>query len=90
MFKEHAAPSDMPEYVIPPDELRDGRIEVARLLTLAGLAASQPRGPAQIQEGGVTWTTSGSTDPSFEVAPGDVDGRLLRLGRRSWARIRAR
>ena len=63
---------------------------VARLLTLAGLAASNREGRRKIQEGGVYLDDERVTDPSLEVAPGDVDGRLLRLGRRSWARIRAR
>src|SRR5215217_2243293 len=88
VFKEHAAPSDVQEYVIPPEELRDGRIEVARLLALAGLAASNREGRRKIREGGVHLGDERVTDPSLEVAPGDVDGRLLRLGRRSWARIR--
>jgi tyrosyl-tRNA synthetase len=78
------------EYVIPTEELRDGRIEVARLLTLAGLAASNREGRRKIQEGGVYLDDERVTDPSLEVAPGDLDDRLLRLGRRSWVRIRAR
>jgi tyrosyl-tRNA synthetase len=90
VFKEHAAPSEVQDYVIPPDELRDGRIEVARLLALAGLVASNREGRRKIAEGGVYLDDERVTDPSLEVAPGDVDGRLLRLGRRSWARIRAR
>ena len=90
VFKDHAAPSEVQEYVIPPEELRDGRIEVARLLALAGLAASNREGRRKIGEGGVYLGDERVTDPSLEVAPGDVDGRLLRLGRRSWARLRAR
>jgi tyrosyl-tRNA synthetase len=89
VFKEHAAPTEVPEYVVSPDELRDGRIEVARLLTLAGLAASNREGRRKIQEGGVYLEDERVTDPSLEVTPDDVDGRLLRLGRRSWVRIRA-
>jgi tyrosyl-tRNA synthetase len=90
VFKEHAAPTEVAEYVIPPEELRDGRIEVARLLTLAGLAASNREGRRKIQEGGVYLEDERVTDPSLEVDPAEVDGRLLRLGRRSWIRIRAR
>jgi tyrosyl-tRNA synthetase len=94
VFKEHAAPTEVAEYAIPPEELRDGRIEVARLLTLAGLAASNREGRRKIQEGGVYFEdeleAERVTDPSLEVAPAEVDGRLLRLGRRSWIRIRAR
>jgi tyrosyl-tRNA synthetase len=90
VFKDHAAPTEVPEYVIPPEELRDGRIEIARLLTLAGLAASNREGRRKIQEGGVYLEDDRVADPSLQVAPAEVDGRLLRLGRRSWIRIRAR
>jgi tyrosyl-tRNA synthetase len=91
VFKEHAAPAEVAEYVIPPDELRDGRIEVARVLTLSGLAASNREGRRKIQEGGVYLDDDERvTDPSLEVTPAEVDGRLLHLGRRSWVRIRAR
>jgi tyrosyl-tRNA synthetase len=90
VFKEHAAPSEVQEYVIPPEELRDGRIEVARLLTLTGLAASNREGRRKVQEGGVFLDDERVTEPGLEVTPPEVDGRLLRLGRRSWARIRAR
>jgi tyrosyl-tRNA synthetase len=89
VFKEHAPPTEVEEYVIPPEELRDGRIEVARLLTLAGLAASNREGRRKIQEGGVYLDDERVTEPGLEVAPAEVDGRLLRLGRRSWTRIRA-
>jgi tyrosyl-tRNA synthetase len=89
VHKEHEAPSEVRDYVIPSDELRDGRIEVARLLALAGLAASNREGRRKIGEGGVYLDDERVTDPSLEVAPEEVDGRLLRLGRRSWARIRA-
>jgi len=88
VFKAHAAPTEVPEYVIPPEELRDGRIEVARLLTLAGLAASNREGRRKIQEGGVYLDGERVTEPGLEVVPAEVDGRLLRLGRRSWTRIR--
>ena len=75
--------------MIPPEELRDGRIEVARLLTLAGLAASNREGRRKIQEGGVYLDEDERvTEPGLEVTPAEVDGRLLRLGRRSWVRIR--
>src|SRR3979411_1931004 len=83
VFKDHAAPTEVREYVIPPEELRDGRIEIARLLPLAGLVAANREGRRKIQEGGVYIEDARVTDPSLQVAPAEVDGRLLRLGRRS-------
>jgi tyrosyl-tRNA synthetase len=90
VFKEHAAPSEVPEFVLPAEALRDGRIEVARLLALAGLVASNREGRRKIAEGGVYLDDDRVTDASLAVAPEDVDGRTLRLGRRSWVKIRAR
>jgi tyrosyl-tRNA synthetase len=89
VFKDHAAPSEVDELVLPAEELRDGRIEVAKLLALAGLVGSNREGRRKITEGGVYLDDERVSDPELAVAPADVDGRLLRLGRRSWVRIRA-
>jgi tyrosyl-tRNA synthetase len=89
VFRDHAAPSDIEELVIPPEELREGRIEIARLLTLARLVASNREGRRKIAEGGVYLNDERVTDPALAVTPAEVDGRLLRLGRRSWIKIRA-
>jgi tyrosyl-tRNA synthetase len=89
VYREHVAPSEVEEFVLSPEELRDGRIEVARLLALSGLVDSNREGRRKITEGGVYLEDERVTDPALEVAPGDVDGRLLRLGRRGWRRIRA-
>ncbi len=89
VFKDHGVPSDVQEFVIPPGDLRDGRIEVARLLALAGLVASNREGRRKIQGGGVYLDDERVTEASLEVTLAEVDGRLLRLGRRSWVRIRA-
>jgi tyrosyl-tRNA synthetase len=89
VYREHAAPSEVEEFVLPPEELRDGRIEVARLLALAGLVGSNREGRRKITQGGVSLGDERVTDASADVAPEDVDGRLLRLGKRGWRRIRA-
>jgi tyrosyl-tRNA synthetase len=89
VFKDHAAPSDVQQFVIPATELRDGRIEVARLLALAGVVASNREGRRKIQEGGVYLDDERVTEVGLEVTPAEVDGRFLHLGRRSWVRLRA-
>ena len=90
VFKDHAAPTDVEDFLIPSDELRDGRVEVARLLALSGLVGSNREGRRKITEGGVYLDEERVSDPSRAVTPDDVDGRLLQLGRRGWRRIRAR
>src|SRR5262249_33931992 len=88
-FKDHVAPSDVQELVILSDALRDGRIEVARLLALGELVGSNREGRRKIQEGGVYLDDERVTDPSLALTPAELDGRFLHLGRRSWVRIRA-
>jgi tyrosyl-tRNA synthetase len=90
VFKEHVAPSEVKELVIPSEALRDGRIEVAKLLALGELVASNREGRRKIEEGGVYLDDERVTDPSLALTPAELDGRLLRLGRRVWRRIRAR
>jgi tyrosyl-tRNA synthetase len=89
VFREHAVPSEVEEIVIPPDDLQDGRIEVARLLALAGFVRSNREGRRKVTEGGVYLDDERVTEPAVTVRPEDVDGSLLRLGRRLWVRIRA-
>jgi tyrosyl-tRNA synthetase len=89
VFKHHAAPREVAEVVVPPEELRDGRMELARLLALAKLVGSNREGRRKIAEGGVYLDDERVSDPSLTVTPDELDGRLLHLGRRSWVRIRA-
>src|SRR4029077_14223938 len=41
VFREHAAPREIPEFVLPPDAAADdnGELRLSRLLSLTGLAA---------------------------------------------------
>jgi tyrosyl-tRNA synthetase len=90
VFKDHSAPTDVEDFVIPSDELRDGRIEIARVLALSGLVGSNREGRRKITEGGVYLDEERVTDSGKQLAPEALDGRLLRLGRRGWRRVRAR
>ena len=70
VFRPTTLPSEVAEYVIPPDELRDGRIEVARLLALAGLACLEQGGPAQDPAGRrLPRRRAWSTDPYARGRP---------------------
>jgi tyrosyl-tRNA synthetase len=93
VFRDHEVPSEIPELHIPPDalELRGGRIRIATLLALAFPQAvpSNKEGRRKIQQGGVKLDQVVVEDPDFEVAPADVDGVTLQLGKRNWVRIQA-
>ncbi len=89
VFRSHEAPADVPVFTLEPDHLVDGRIRLFRLLALAGLAASNSEGRRKITEGAVRLDGNRVTDPEAELAPEDLDGKLLQVGRRAWARIQA-
>jgi tyrosyl-tRNA synthetase len=88
VFKKHEVPDDVVEFELRPDELVDGRIRVARLLTLAGLVKSNSEGARKITEGAVRLNGERITDPQADLAPGQLGDGLLQVGRRSWARVR--
>src|SRR3954447_19171383 len=93
VFRRHDVPSDMETLVIPTDaaELREGRILVSRLLHLAFRKAvpSNKEGARKIEQGGVRLDGEVVTDPKRSVTPGEVDGQILQMGKRNWARLRA-
>jgi tyrosyl-tRNA synthetase len=91
VFVAHEVPDDVPDVHIGPDDLRDGRVRVATLVARAFPKAvpSNKEGRRKIVQGGVSLDGEVVTDADLEVAPADVDGQLLQLGRRNWARLRA-
>jgi tyrosyl-tRNA synthetase len=89
VFKQHAAPTDVPEFEVPEAELDgDGRITVARLLALTGLTPSNKEGRRQIDQGGVRLDGEVVTDAAASLGAGELEGRLLQRGKRAWARLR--
>jgi tyrosyl-tRNA synthetase len=91
VFRAHAAPDEIADFPIPSDELHDGRVRIARLLALAFPAAvpSNKEGRRKIEQGGVRLDGEVVTDPDRDVAPAEVDGVTLQLGKRNWARLHA-
>ncbi len=91
VFRSHAAPDEIPDFTIPADALRDGRIRVSHLLRLAfpNAVPSNKEGTRKIQQGGVRLDGEVVDDAEAAVAPSDVDGKTLQLGKRNWARLRA-
>ncbi len=70
------------------DVFHDGRALLAKLLAEAGLAPSTREGRRLIQQGGVRVDGEVVDDPDRTLDAAAVDGRLLQVGRRRWARLR--
>ena len=91
VFVAHEVPDDVAELQIPLSDLRDGRIRIATLVARAfpSAVSSNKEGHRKIVQGGVSLDGTVVTDADLEVTPAEVDGKLLQLGRRNWARLRA-
>jgi tyrosyl-tRNA synthetase len=91
VFVAKDVPDDVPDVTIPSDEVRDGVVRVATLLAHAFPQAvpSNKEGRRKIQQGGVRLDGDVVTDVDAALAPAEIDGKLLQLGRRNWARLRA-
>ena len=88
VFKKHEMPEDVPEFELRPEHLVDGRIRLARLLALAGLAKSNSEGARKITEGAVRLNGKRITAPDLELAPDQLGDGVLQVGRRAWVRVR--
>ena len=88
VFKAHEVPADMPVYILSDGDLRDDRIQLARLLAQAGLVSSNAEGRRKIQEKAVRVNDELVTDPTAEWSADALDGAAVQVGRRSWARVR--
>jgi tyrosyl-tRNA synthetase len=90
VFEAHDVPSDIPEVRVPADEFRDGTVRVARLLALAfpAAVASNREGRRKIAERGARLDGTVVDDPDRELSATELDGRLLQMGKRNWARLK--
>jgi tyrosyl-tRNA synthetase len=87
VFKDHAAPSEVEEREVAASELPT---QWYRFLARTGLASSNKDARRKIEQGAVRLDQEKVTDPEADVTASDVDGRLLSVGKRAWARVSVR
>ena len=85
IFSEKEAPSEIPEVPVPASALTDGKIGLARLVVVAGFAASNGEAMRLIQQGGVRIDDQVQSDPKAQVTV--TPGAVLRVGKRRWGRL---
>jgi tyrosyl-tRNA synthetase len=88
VFQTHEAPTDIPEFVLDPSQFEPGPLRLAAVLHAAGLASSNKEGKRKIIQGGVRRDGQVVDDADLAVAPQELDGNVLQVGRRRWVRIR--
>jgi tyrosyl-tRNA synthetase len=87
VFRSHEAPTDVPEHVLDVSEAIDGRLRLATVLRQAGLVPSNKEGARKISERAVRIDGEVVDDPNVTYAPDELDGVLVQMGKRHWARI---
>jgi tyrosyl-tRNA synthetase len=87
-FSQRQDPSEIPEKPIARTELTDGKIALAKLLVLLGLAKSNNDARRLIQGGGVTLglDKSKASDPAENVEV--TDGLIVRVGSKRVVKVR--
>jgi tyrosyl-tRNA synthetase len=84
-FKQHEPPEDVPEMALPPDAVKDGVVNLPRLLADSGLASSRGEARRLIAQGGVR--IAGEQVVDEDVAREALVGTVLQVGKRRFVRI---
>lgn len=87
LFKEHAAPDDIPLFEGELKTNDDGQVYLAGLLCEARLAASAGEARRLIDGGGVKIDGTALPPKSYNVDPPDLRGATVQVGKRKFIRI---
>jgi tyrosyl-tRNA synthetase len=87
VHRDRELPRDVPAATIPPEAVEDGTVWLPRLLVALGRAASNGEARRLIEQGGVRLDGEVVDDPTTEMPPGELNGRVLQVGRRWFARL---
>jgi tyrosyl-tRNA synthetase len=87
VHRDRELPRDVPETPIPAAALEGGTIWLPRLLVALGRAASNGEARRLVEQGGVRLDGEVVDDPSREMPPEELRGRVLQVGRRWFARL---
>jgi len=85
VHKEREIPEDIPEVVLKPGDLKDGRIWIAHLLVRAGLASSNSEARRLVGQGGVRLNGEVVGDPELDWQV--HSGAVVQVGKRRFARV---
>lgn len=85
VFSQREVPTDMPEFAIPSDLFREGKVWIVRLLTAAGMAKSNGEARRLVEQGGVTIDGEKVSDAGAELEL--ASGQVLRAGKLKFAKL---
>jgi tyrosyl-tRNA synthetase len=82
VFKDHDAPAEVPDVTLAGSHAR----LLSKVLVEAGVATSNREAVRAIEAGSVKIDGEVAGEDR-EVAPAELEGRVIQVGRRKWARI---
>ena len=85
-FKQHEAPTDVPEAAVPSAAVRGDNVLLPKLLAELGLAASGSEARRLIAQGGVK--VDGDVVSDDEIPKAGLEGALVQVGKRRFVRLR--
>ena len=86
IFKEHKLPTDIPEVVLPEEDLKDSKIWIVELLKRCGFAKTNGDARRLIVQGGVKIDDNKITDHTLTIKP--ENGAILKVGKRRFAKLK--
>jgi tyrosyl-tRNA synthetase len=87
IHREHRLPEEVPEFPVSGLPAKDGEVSIAHALAAAGLASSTSEARRLIEGGGVRLDGQAVQEVEMAVAPEQLRGRVLQVGRRRFVRI---
>ncbi|MGE0001442.1 MAG: tyrosine--tRNA ligase [Fimbriimonadaceae bacterium] len=88
VFAKRELPDEVPEESLPPEMLAAGTVPLAQLVATLGLAKSNGAARQLIQQGAVSLDGEKLTDPFARLDAVGLDGKLLRVGRHQFRKLR--
>lgn len=87
VFKEHAAPEDIPEFAADLTPNDEGLVYLAKLLADAGLAKSAGEARRLIDGGGVKVNGEALPAKAYNVEPEKLAGAVIQVGKRHFVKL---
>ncbi|GAB6157314.1 tyrosine--tRNA ligase [Desulfotomaculum varum] len=85
VFQKRELPDEIEQFTVTSDLYEDGLVSLPRLLTKAGLAASNSEARRLIKEGAVKINGARVADPNWRFQP--EEGMVIRAGKRRFAKL---
>ncbi|MDP8955502.1 MAG: tyrosine--tRNA ligase [Actinomycetota bacterium] len=87
VHREREIPADVSEVGLPSTVMSSGKVWLPRLLSELGLADSNSDARRLIEQGGLRIDGEQVADPSLELEPNALVGRVIQIGRRKFVRL---